>query len=97
MQVRIASLDNLKEAGKEVKGEKEDPPTLVLSDVNMFVEAMMGKCFMVHADDDVSNRHGTEATIARKRRKTSVNAPARNLNCALDNSALCAERKSDKR
>ena len=64
-EIGIAALNNLHEARQEVEREEQRPPALVLSNVDMFVPAMMGKCGVVHADDDVADRHGAEAATAR--------------------------------
>jgi hypothetical protein len=61
----------------------------------MFVKAMLGECFVVCADDDVADRHGTEATGAREHRKTPVNAPTRDLDCTFDHPCFSAEGKGD--
>jgi hypothetical protein len=68
-----------------------------LSNVHVFVEAMMRKRSVVDADDDMANSYGTEATITREHRKAFIDAPTCNLERTVDNSAFSAEGKGNER
>jgi hypothetical protein len=97
VQIRIASVDKLKQAGKEVKGKEQHSPTLVLSNVHVFVEAMMRKRFVVDADDDMAKSYGTEATTTREHGNAFIDAATCNLERSFDNSAFSAEGNRNER
>lgn len=57
----------------------------------------MRKRFVVNADDDMANSHGTEATIAREHGKAFIDAPTCNLERTFDNLASSAEGNGNER